>query len=215
MDLLILEELNDKDLFNFCLTDKYANSLCKVESFWMNRFRKRFSKVAPKYGEYKPKSWRNRYLKVVFDLDKYSKDPWSFLSKISWNLHNDNIDNLTNDKEEYITNNFWLLNLGTEVNINYLLDPYGIAPYISRNYKASTFSIPYFTPNFILHLVHNFYQEPMTKEELQLQQEENPLAGDYSLEDADEGKVLRIDMFENPIFQGFSHLMDNNRYILL
>ena len=113
------------------------------------------------------------------------------------------------------TNNFWLLNLGTEVNINYLLDPYGIAPYISRNYKASTFSIPYFTPNFILHLVHNFYQEPMTKEELQLQQEENPLAGDYSLEDADEGKVLRIDMFENPIFQGFSHLMDNNRYILL
>jgi len=43
-DILILEELSDRDLINVCATNKYLNGLCNNESFWMNR-------VLQKYGD--------------------------------------------------------------------------------------------------------------------------------------------------------------------
>lgn len=32
-DYIILSQLGDKDLFNFCLTNKYISGLCKNETF--------------------------------------------------------------------------------------------------------------------------------------------------------------------------------------
>ncbi len=67
-DLLIMSKLDDEDLFNLCLTDKYASKLCKSEDFWKNRFIHRFG---VKYGPTDGKTWKNQYLKLVRYLDLF------------------------------------------------------------------------------------------------------------------------------------------------
>ena len=67
VDRLILQKLNDEDLINTLLTNKYANSLAD-ENFWMNR-------VLTKYpGTFRFKeqnmTWRNFYLSSVYYIDK-------------------------------------------------------------------------------------------------------------------------------------------------
>jgi len=83
LDLTIMMELNDRDLLSLCSTNKEIYNLCNNETFWRNRFIKRFGDAAAKY---KPvdRKWKNHYMKVVIDLDMFSKDPWWFLQYIQW-----------------------------------------------------------------------------------------------------------------------------------
>ena len=43
-DLIILDNLNDKDLLSVCITNRYANHLCNNEDFWRIRFIKKWGK---------------------------------------------------------------------------------------------------------------------------------------------------------------------------
>jgi hypothetical protein len=68
VDNLILKNLNDKDLFSFCLAN---NSLCPNEDFWRNRF-------LSKYGEegrilkLPKRTWKNFYLLITHYDEKYT-----------------------------------------------------------------------------------------------------------------------------------------------
>lgn len=62
-DLIILNQLNDKDLLNFCRVSKYARKLCQNEDLWRNRF-------VSKYGFYKiTRTWKNFYLSILIYLN--------------------------------------------------------------------------------------------------------------------------------------------------
>lgn len=134
VDLTILSNLNDKDLLNVCSTNKYVYDICKREdSFWKNRFIKRFGKHA---SEYKPeeRTWKNHYMQTIIDLDKYKNDPMKFLNNIYWRGSVENSFYLTKkdtgfltrldgglkpflEAPEWIMTNFWLLDLGEEIKI--------------------------------------------------------------------------------------------------
>ena len=211
VDLIILSNLNDKDLFSLCMVDKYTNNLCKIESFWMNRFINRFGDMAAKY---KPenRSWRNHYLKVVSDLDEYSADPWYVLKNLSWNISKQPTSiqviyigsgsrNIKNDREE-IKNLYWMLELGKDITLEFPVDTFGDMDYVKRRYKSDK----EFTPAKVLQLVYDFYQEPVSRKELEMMQEEEvEFADEYELEDAEEGKIKRIDLMGDlEFFEGFT-----------
>ena len=73
-DLLILSNLNDEDLLNFCLVNKEANRLCQIESFWLNRFIKEHGQEAMKYKSHE-KTWRKFYLQIVYYWNN-AEDNW-------------------------------------------------------------------------------------------------------------------------------------------
>jgi hypothetical protein len=84
VDLKIMSELADRELFNVCSqVNKYINYICKDESFWRNRFIKKYGNIAI---QYKPenRTWRNHYLQVVIDLERFSKNPIEFFNYIIW-----------------------------------------------------------------------------------------------------------------------------------
>ena len=70
-DILILEQMGDRDLFNYCLTNKTSAALCRDETFWRNRFLKKFSPEREALN-LKPRntSWKNYYMKTVVDTEK-------------------------------------------------------------------------------------------------------------------------------------------------
>jgi hypothetical protein len=75
VDLLILSQIDDKTLYNFCKVDKYAQKLCLDENFWKNRFIQRYGLDAIKYKP-KGKSWKDHYAFVhyiVFDTGYTSR----------------------------------------------------------------------------------------------------------------------------------------------
>ena len=71
VDRLILQKLEDQDLFNTLLTNKYANSLAD-ENFWMNRVLIRYPGTF-QFKEPNP-TWRNFYLSSVYYIDKMLSD---------------------------------------------------------------------------------------------------------------------------------------------
>ena len=76
LDLKILSEVNDRDLFSFCLVNKQINQICKDEHFWRNRFLSRF-------GQFKKPtnvSWRKQYLITVSILE-YQKELISIMQE--------------------------------------------------------------------------------------------------------------------------------------
>ena len=83
LDLEILMNLPDRDLLNYCSTNKDIYNMCNNDHFWRKRFIKRFGEMA---AQYKPKErkWKNHYMRVVIDLDRFSSDPWEFLKYIQW-----------------------------------------------------------------------------------------------------------------------------------
>lgn len=102
VDKLILQNLDDKDLFNICLVDKYFRDICKDNFFWYNRFIKNFGQHAAKYKPEKRK-WRDHYIKVIRDINylnngdipEISLKPmsaynWWFFKLVNWHL-DDNI----------------------------------------------------------------------------------------------------------------------------
>jgi hypothetical protein len=66
-DFIILQELDDTSLMNFCLVNKYAASLCNDENFWMNRIIKFHGKNALRLKKAKD-SYRNLYFSVTYPL---------------------------------------------------------------------------------------------------------------------------------------------------
>lgn len=198
VNLKILSELDDRSLFNFCLANKDINEMCKDDFFWRNRFLNRFGEVAAGY-KLENRNWRNHYLKVASDLSKYSEDPWRFFENITWNLRDDNFEEIGEDsgflEPELYHNNFWMLNLGKDIIISFPIDPLDDLDFIERKYISDT----YFTPAKVLKLIYNFYQEPISQEELEQQQNVgNIFAEDYDITDL--GKILRIDLIGNHVY---------------
>ncbi len=200
VDLKILSELNDRDLFSFCLVDKTVNKMCKDENFWRNRFVSRFGQIE------KPDNWRNYYLKVISILDEYSENPWKFFDKISWMIGKDpkeiTYNNLRlNKMPEHITIPFKFLELGKEVKLYFPRDRYAEMDYEKRVYKSER----NFTPEQVLTFVYNFYQEPITEKEYEaMVEEEAEHIEDYTLQDVQNKKVLHIDLMGSLIFfEGF------------
>ncbi len=69
-DLLILKELNDKDLFQMCLVNKALNRACRDENFWRERLANKDSSIL----NYKlpTETWRRFYLKIIHYTSEYS-----------------------------------------------------------------------------------------------------------------------------------------------
>ncbi len=195
-------------MFNYCLTNKYAASLCRNEHFWRNRFVQKYGQEA---GKYKPenRSWRKHYLKVVSDLDQY--EPWEFLQTISWDMgdeikfyENEAFDKAPvslQDSSEFTKNNYWLSNLGNKIKIGFDIDRYSDLPEIVREYRTDK----YFTPAQIIDIVRKFYSEKISPKELQEQIDiDNPEAEDYTMEEAQNGEVSRLDLLGGKhYFEGF------------
>ena len=76
VDLLILKELSDKDLFQMCLVNKSVNRACKDEYFWRERFLKTFSN-SQELLKYKKEgeTWRQYYLKFIYYTSEYNAKP--------------------------------------------------------------------------------------------------------------------------------------------
>ncbi len=78
VDRKILNQLNDKDLVNFCAADKKANSLCNDQVFWMNRVYIKFPEVPgdilrknkDKYWH----SWSEYYIKDLRKINHTNAD---------------------------------------------------------------------------------------------------------------------------------------------
>ena len=216
LDLMILSNLDDHDLINFCLTNKYAKGLCENQNFWRNRFVDRFGE---EYLEFRPEeqTWKNYYLSVLKVLSQW-KDPWIFFDKIAWK-----ITEPLNDKPSFIIDGqivpygidlgsdivtgYYLLNLGTDIKIAYPRDRYQELEPEVREYHDDNF----FSPSKVMKLVEDYYNEFVTKEELDRQKEvDNPYAED--LTDADIGKIQRKDLI--PLyFEGFDTLENGTRFV--
>lgn len=84
VDLKILSEVGDRELFTVCDSkDVYIRRICKDENFWKNRLLKKYGQKAV---ELKPekRSWKNHYLQITVDLGKFSYNPERFLIHILW-----------------------------------------------------------------------------------------------------------------------------------
>jgi len=71
-DLLIMEKLDDYNLFKFCATNKYTRNLCENEIFWRNRLISKFGKESLKF-KIPNRTWKNYYLKLVYAIDMGNK----------------------------------------------------------------------------------------------------------------------------------------------
>lgn len=198
-DLLVLNKLDDRDLLVFCISNKYISKLCEDENFWHTRFIERFGIEASKYKP-KNRSWKNHYLRVIADLDEWSVDPWTFFDETQTSIDFDP-NNYGPGMTEKQKNGFWLLNLGNHIRIHYPIDRYQESEFIVREYKTDK----YFTPSQVFELMKKFYEERVTREELDYQQQEldNPYAEDY--DENDIGKITRADLLGPLFFEGFNN----------
>jgi len=212
---------DDKGLLSFCQTSSLGRELCKDERFWELRFINKFGNIASKYKP-ETRSWRNHYLKVITDLDVYSKDPWKIFDIISWDISNEaDMETVMvldkdilggeslkihriKDASENIKNVYWLSNLGKEVKIAYPQDRYQDLEPVIKTYKSEKG----FTPAEVLKLIFEYYDSPITKQELQeLQDQDVDYANEYTLEAAEMEEVTRYDIIEGlSFFEGFAEI---------
>ena len=109
----------------------FRDKVCRDENFWRNRFVTKYGNMA---AEYKPKerSWKEHYLQVLIDLDRFSKNPMKFLDNIVWDrdiqhsyyVSDGVLDTYIRgqliplmDAPEWVLNNLYLLNLGDEIKL--------------------------------------------------------------------------------------------------
>lgn len=71
VDLIILMDLDDRDLFNLCLTNTYTRDLCRNEDFWRNRSTLKYHDKL-KYKD-PSKTWKEFYLGLVSLVDFISR----------------------------------------------------------------------------------------------------------------------------------------------
>ena len=134
----IMMELSNSDLVKLCATNKRMYEICNnYPSFWRNKFVKDYGENA---AEYKPenRSWKNHYMIVFIDLQKYKKYPMQFLSIIAWK---DNVDNSyflheqtkrripLKEAPEWVINNLYLLNIDkVKINRNGIVEYKNVKP---------------------------------------------------------------------------------------
>jgi hypothetical protein len=116
----IMMDLDNSELVKLCATNKRMYEVCNnYPTFWRNKFIKDYGEHA---AQYKPenRSWKNHYMTVFIDLQKYQKNPMEFLYNIFWKSNID--DSYFMDYEnqqfvplkqapEWVTNNLYLLNI--------------------------------------------------------------------------------------------------------
>jgi hypothetical protein len=116
----IMMDLDNSELVKLCATNKRMYEVCNnYPTFWRNKFIKDYGEHA---AQYKPenRSWKNHYMTVFIDLQKYQKNPMEFLYSIFWKSNID--DSYFMDYEnqqfvplkqapEWVTNNLYLLNI--------------------------------------------------------------------------------------------------------
>jgi len=65
-DLLILMELEDKELFEVCSLNKYLRSLCNNDYFWYNRIVKKYGEKEIEVAKQKNNStWKKYYIHLI------------------------------------------------------------------------------------------------------------------------------------------------------
>ena len=140
VDLKILENLEDKDLFQACSVNKELFRICNKEpTFWKNRFVKKYGLHA---SEYKPadRSWKNHYMQTFLHLQKYQSNPIKFLDNIIWRGNVENSFYVDRKAETYtpiskapekIQTNFWLLDLGNFRVLNFTDEYYNTYSHIT------------------------------------------------------------------------------------
>ena len=162
-DFLIMENLDDRSLLNYCMTNKKGSELCKDEGFWRRRF---ISKYGENAAKYKPvqRTWRQHFLKILIDLDKFSTNPERFLTYILWggtpknSFYNagyggNNIPFL--QSPEWVINNFYLLDLG-QAYINGKIESH-ITPAMLFESKIKTLT-PGMLVNGHAYAINNFWR---------------------------------------------------------
>lgn len=206
-DLEMMKKLDDRSLLNLCsVYNKYIHSLCSNEDFWRNRFIKVFGAVA---SEYKPvdRKWKRHYLTIIMYLDELLQpdsdiagDPFEFFgSFVQGHIGEDDFYKEVTESigtlHEMYQVGYWLLNLGNNIKIEYQVDRYDEIDPIIREYTSDT----HFTPAQIVKIISDFYNEPVSAEELlQQQAADNPHADGLTAEDANAGLIKRknlVNMF--------------------
>ena len=80
----IMMDLSNSDLVKICATNKRLHDICNnYPDFWRNKFIKDYGEHA---AQYKPKnrSWKNHYMNVFIDLQRFKKNPMQFFLNIAW-----------------------------------------------------------------------------------------------------------------------------------
>lgn len=220
-DLEIMKNLDDRSLLNLCLVyNRYVNELCSNNDFWRNRFIEIFGSKA---ANYKPvnRTWKQHYLTVIMYLDELTQpdgefggDPFMFFSDFtlgeigSGNFYEKITESIANLDERYRIG-YWLLNLGDSITISYPVDRYEDIEPIVKEYKSCN----HFTPAQVVKIISDFYEEPITAEELLEQQEvDNPHAIGLTVDDANRGLIKRKDLV-NMFFEGLDEM--DGMYIIM
>ena len=209
-DLEVMKRMDDRTLLSYCMVNRYANNLCNNETFWQNRFVQKFGNTA---AQYKPddRSWKVHYLTVVSNLDELTspdsnigRNPFNFFGRFVGGYVGPNEDLYQINTEavrglaEIYRNAFWLLDLGVgdTIKLSFPIDRYEDLDEIVRVYKASDYTDKgYFSPSDIIRIIRDFYDETVTAEELELQQEaDNPHAEGLTAQDANVGFIRRKDL---------------------
>ena len=220
-DLEILKNLDDRSLLNVCLiSNRYINSLCSNQDFWRNRFVQYFGQEA---STYKPqdRTWKRHYLTVIMYLDELLQpdsdiagNPFEFFrsfvqGRIGYGDFYQEVNQSIGTLHEQYQVGYWLLNLGNKISIDFQVDRYEEVISIVREYTSDT----HFTPADIVKIISDFYEEPVTAEELlDHQGQDNPNADGLTVEDANNGLIQRKNLV-NMFFEGLSPLANGNYYI--
>lgn len=61
-EFLVLNNLKDRDLFNYCIANKAASSICNNEDFWRNRYHSVYGET----GVTPSSTWKKLYLSTYF-----------------------------------------------------------------------------------------------------------------------------------------------------
>lgn len=70
VDYIIMSEMNDRDLLNFCKTNKYSSEICRNEIFWKKR-------TFLNYGEVEKnpdRTWKDFYINIIYYDNKLKDD---------------------------------------------------------------------------------------------------------------------------------------------
>jgi len=70
VDYMLMSEMNDRDLLNFCKTNKYSSEICRNENFWKKR-------TFVNYGEVEKnpdRTWKDFYINIIYYDNKLKDD---------------------------------------------------------------------------------------------------------------------------------------------
>ena len=77
LDRMILSNLDDKDLVNYCRTNKAMNKICNDQTFWFNRLQSRFPQIDLEVmRKVKIGSWSDVYIEMVKFVRSVNKTYW-------------------------------------------------------------------------------------------------------------------------------------------